>query len=342
MLRLIVATAALLTVGGCGGSGPSLTSSGPRLEASLAATWAAAASARQAAFSSDGKFLATSDVSGAITIRSTRDWKTVQRLHHPGGATALHFGTDNMHLFSAGYDGIVREWDLGRASVVRTFKSAGATMWTIDISPDGKRLATGGEDAIIRVWNLDAPASPVELPGHSRNIWEVRFSPDGKRLASCSFDYSVRLWDAEHYRALKTLAGHRQSCVGLDYSPDGNLLASGGDDSAIRFWRASDGAPLRTIDNGRHVDKLAFSPDGRFIASGGHPHGEVGELWHEVTGGGGEGDAVRIWRAQDSALVANLPHPDDVYWVAFSRDGRWLVTSGEDNRFRLWRLKATS
>lgn len=327
-----------LSLTACSSSDPDPAKSGPRVEAALAAVWPAAGPARQTAFSPDGTLLATSDASGAIDIRSTRDWKLVERLKHPGGATALHFGTDVTHLFSAGYDGTIREWNLARHATIRTFKARGATIWTIDISPDGKRLAAGGEDSIIRVWNIDEPGPPAELRGHTRNIWEVRFSPDGKRLASCSFDYSVRLWDAERFRALKTLAGHQQSCVGLDYSRDGKLLASGGDDSTIRYWRASDGAPLRTVDNGRHVDKLAFSPDGQFIASGGHPHGELGELWHEVTGGGGLGDAVRIWRTKDGALVANLPHPDDVYWVTFSRDGRWLVTSGEDNRFRLWRL----
>ena len=31
--------------------------------------------------------------------------------------------------------------------------------------------------------------------------------------------------------------------------------------------------------------------------------------------------------------------PEDVIWLSFSHDGRWLVTSGEDNRFRLWRLQ---
>jgi len=329
-----------LLVAACGSSDPKLATNGPRVETALAAVWPAAAPARQAVFNFDGGLLATSDASGAITIRSTRDWKTIVQLKHPGGATALHFAKDGKHLFSAGYDGTVHEWDLAQHRIVETLKGSGATVWTIDISPDGKRLATGGEDAVIRIWNLDQPSKPAELRGHTRNIWEVRFSPDGKRLASCSFDYSVRLWDAERERAVKTLPGHKQSCVGLDYSPDGQILASGGDDSTIRFWRASDGMPLRTIENGRHVDKLAFSPNGQWLASGGHPHGEIGELWHQVTGGGGgEGGAVRIWRAKDGALVASLPHPDDVYYVAFSRDGHWLVTSGEDSRFRLWRVQ---
>jgi WD40 repeat protein len=324
---------------GCGSSGPQLSTSGPRIDASLAATWPAAAPARQSAFSRDGSLLATSDASGAITVRRTPDWKVVQQLHQPGGATALHFATDDSHLFSAGYDGTVREWDLARQSVARSFKASGTTIWTIDVSPDGKRLAAAGEDAIIRVWSLDQPAPPMLLRGHTRNIWEVRFSPDGQRIASGSFDDSVRLWDANSGRELKTLKGHTQAVVGLDFSPDGKLLVTGGDDSTIRFWRTSDGAPLKTVDNGRHVDKIAFSPDGRWIASGGHPHGTVGELWHQLTGGGGDGDAVRIWRASDAALVASLPHPDDAYLVEFSRDGRWLVTSGEDNRFRLWRLR---
>ena len=337
--HLILALSLLLTA--CGSSGPEVATNGPHVEAKLAATWPAAAPARQAVFSSDGSLLATVDASGVIAIRSTRDWKVVEQLKHPGGATALHFGIDAMHLFSAGYDGTVREWDLAQHRSVRTFRGSPATLWTLDISPDGKRIAAGGEDAIIRIWNLEQQGKPAELRGHTRNIWEVRFSPDGRRLASCSFDYSVRLWDAEHYHPLKTLAGHKQSCVGLDYSPDGEILASGGDDSTIRLWRAADGAPLKTIDNGRHVDKLAFSPDGQWLASGGHPHGMIGELWHQVTGGGGDGGAVRIWRTSDAALVENLPHPDDVYWVAFSRDGRWLVTSGEDSRFRLWRIHKT-
>jgi WD40 repeat protein len=328
-----------LPIAACGSSGPVATNAGPRITATLASVWPAKGPARQVAFSRDGTLLATSDASGAITVRRTHDWKVVEQLTHPGGAVTLAFGRDRTLLFSGGYDGMVREWDLARRNEARAFKASPVTVWTIDISPDGNQLAAGGEDGVIRIWDLGRPAKPMLLRGHKRNVWQVRFSPDGKRLASGSFDHDARLWDAKTGHALKILSGHRQAVVGLGFSPDGKLLVTGGDDSTLRFWRASDGMPLRTIDNGTHVDMIAFSPDGRWIASGGHPHGTISELWHQVTGGGGQGDAVRIWRAKDAALVAGLPHPEEAYLVEFSRDGRWLVTSGEDNRFRLWRLQ---
>ena len=340
-MRFIPIAAISLSLAACGHPGPTPATSGPRLSASLAASWPTAKAARQAVFSRDGRLAAFSDASGTITVRDPRNWTIVQQLHHPGGATALAFSKNGTRLFSSGYDGTIREWDLAGRSEVRVFKTPSSTIWTIDLSPDGKRLAAAGEDAIIRIWDLDSPGAPAELRGHTRNIWEVRFSPDGKRLASCSFDYSVRLWDAIAAQPLKTLSGHKQSCVGLDYSPDGKLLVSGGDDAMIRYWRGSDGGALRTVDNGHHVDKVAFSRDSKWIATGGHPHGLIGEFWHEITGGGGDGPAVRLWRASDGALVASLPHPDDTYFAAFSPDGSWLVTSGEDNRFRLWRLNET-
>jgi WD40 repeat protein len=338
MFRSMLALAACLAVAGCGSSGPTPSTSGPRLGASLAAAWPADGPARGTAFSADGRLLATSDASGQITVRDTVKWNVIEQLQHPVGATAVAFSSDGSHLFSAGYDGTVREWDLARHALVRTVGGARGTLWTLAVSRDGRHLAAAGEDAVVRVWDLDDTHSPQQLRGHGRNIWTVRFSPDGNRLASGSFDDSVRLWAISTGRQLKQLNGHTAAIVGLAFSPDGTRIATGADDSTIRLWRASDGALLRTIENGRHVDAVAFSPDGKWLVSGGHAHGTVGDLWHQL-GGSGEGDSVRLWRTSDAALVGALPHPDDVIALAFSPDGRWLVTSCEDHKFRLWRLE---
>jgi WD40 repeat protein len=186
---------------------------------------------------------------------------------------------------------------------------------------------------------LDKSGMPTTLRGHERNIWAVQFSPDGKQLASGSFDHTARLWDSATGKPLKTLRGHEQAVVSLAFSPDGKLLATSGDDSTIRLWRMPDGAALRTVNSGNHTYSVAFSPDGKWLISGGRARGTIGTFWHQKTGSGGMTTPVQVRRRSDMAVVAVLPHPDDVMGTAFSLDGRWLVTSGEDNRFRLWALR---
>jgi WD40 repeat protein len=340
ILTRAFALAAVLLLAACGSGSPQPVADGSRLQATKAASFRDVDSpGREAAFSQDGRWLATSSASGLVVLRHMPDLKVVRRLEHPGGATVLAFAPGGGALAAAGYDGAVRLWDVATGRPLRVLKGARGTIWSLDYAPDGSGLAAAGEDAVIRIWNPADGRLVRSLAGHARNIWEVRYSPDGKRLASGSFDATARLWDAATGKALATLSDHEQAVVGLAWSPDGRWLATSGDDSTIRLRRAADGKTVRRLDVGNHAYKLDFSPDSRWLANAGRARSAIGTFWHDLTGAGAGGEAIHLWRVADGALVQVLVAPEDVAHLAFSPDGRWLVTVGDEGVVTLWKLR---
>lgn len=335
--------ALLLAIAGCDSGPPAaIPAQGAEIDAALARRFVHhQGEARDLAFSPDGALLATSGTGERIALVRPQTGAVWRTMVHPEGAPALAVSPDGTMLVSGGYDRAARIWRIADQRPVRVLEGSGGTIWSVDWSPDGSRIATAGEDRLIRIWNAADGALLHILAGHELNIWSVRFSPDSRLLASGSFDHSIRLWDVATGRMVRRLAGHDQAVVGVAFSPDGRLLASGGDDSTVRLWRIGDGARLAALTGGsEHVYAVAFSPDGRWLASGGRARSAAGTFWHQLTGGGAKGPAVRLWRVRDGALQAILEHSDDVTSLEFSPDGRLLATASSDGSNAIWRLAA--
>jgi WD40 repeat protein len=97
------------------------------------------------------------------------------------------------------------------------------------------------------------------------------------------------------------------------FSPDGKRVVTGHRDGTATVWDAGSGEELLTF--GLDVDAFrdgAFSTDGKLLAT--------------ATRGG----AAKVWEAETGREVLTLNHPGGASWVAFSPDGRRLITSGRD------------
>jgi WD40 repeat protein len=72
-----------------------------------------------------------------------------------------------------------------------------SSVYTADVSPDGRLLADGGFAKTVIIWDISDPRQHtelVELPSFPEAIGTVVFSPDGRILA-ISGGSTPTLWD---------------------------------------------------------------------------------------------------------------------------------------------------
>ena len=153
-------------------------------------------------------------------------------------------------------------------------------------------------------------------------INDIAYAPNGRQLAVAT-SIGVWLYGMSTETELNLLSEVPDYVQAIAFSPDGSILASGGylPNGVIRLWDTTTGKLRDTIDVSEDVLTLTFSPDGTMLASsGGWPDYPI-QLWDIAT------------RQLRDTRFDNTGSPNA---LAFSLDGKTLVSGGGDNTVRLW------
>jgi RNA polymerase sigma factor (sigma-70 family) len=224
--------------------------------------------------------------------------------------TAFSPDSTRLALWIPGKETVIRFWDVRTGKEVRSFPETRAG-WPgrLFFTPDGNTLIVAGR----RIVGFDV-ASGKEL---------FAWRPEPSTSNSRKTDAADRAGDEEGriaWRALAvspdgaTVAWIRYGEVfGREKMEDRIVLCEARTGRLIRRWNDS-GKPSR------YFEQLVYSPDGRLVASS---DGEVVHLWEVATG-----KEVRTFRG----------HRGEISSLAFSANGRRLISAGTDSTGLIWDL----
>jgi WD40 repeat protein/transcriptional regulator with XRE-family HTH domain len=154
-------------------------------------------------------------------------------------------------------------------------------------------------------------------------ILTLDLSTDGTLLVTGGTDGAVRLWRIADGKLLWISRGHNHWVFSLSFSPDQTKIISGSPDATLRVWDVKTGEQLNLWRNTEdEVTTLDCSLENILVVGGSAPQAtlidlETGKYLRSFQGHGG------------SRILA----------VAFSPDGRTVLTGSTDHTLKLWEVE---
>ncbi len=289
-----------------------------------------------AAFSRDGRSLASAEANGSLVLWDEELGEIVHRLSgHTGEVLDLAWSPNSRLIASASRDGTVRLWDAFLGQLVHKLLGHRGEVRAVAWDDTGTRVFSGGDDGVVNQWSADNGRLVSSFSGHEGAVHSLEFDPSTEKLVSASEDRTVRIWDVSS-GASNVVRGPEKAVLDAVLSPDGTLVLTGSEDGTSQIYDArGDLASTELRFHAERIETAAFSPNGEKIVSG----DSAGELvvWDALSG-----EPLRRFRArfdeQGEPARRLRAHAGAVTAALFSPDGRFVFSASMDATARRWEV----
>lgn len=262
---------------------------------------------------------------------------------HTEAVYAIAFMPNSSEVLTGSFDRSIRLWDAQNGKEKQLFAgNAGHQnqVLSLSVNPKGSLFVSGGADNAARIWDLTPPPAPPKDKsppkpatsrslGHPNLVDAVSLQPQGTLLATGCHDGQLRIWDVAKGQQLKQIqlraTPPSTAIYSLVWTPDGKSVIAAGLDQRIQVYDPTSGNQIREFKDDRAALPflLASSCGGAAGMYGVAPALRLAGQYHS---------ASKL--LQDKVLVR--AHPDAIFCLALSPDGKLLASAGSDAVIKLW------
>ena len=272
------------------------------------------------AFSSDGKSIASPDVTGSIRVFARNTGDLQFELAGRGAVQSVAFSPDGKMLAVAKRDGWLYLWDLESQKIVRQWRGHEYPPRTLTFSPDGQQLTSCDEKDSVTSWNVEDGQTRWTFSQPDLHPTGLSYDMQGHRVAVGGGLGNVTMLDADTGQILTTISAHTNWLTGVAFHPNSQQIATSSEDRTAKVWNVADGSlAFELVGHDDVVTGVAYSPDGLTI------------------GTSSRDGMVKLWDAKTGEHRMNLlGHSNWVMSLSFASDGQQVASVSIDATACVW------
>ncbi len=318
----------------------------------------------KAALSPDHKQLALASNGGRVKFWSMVDdsSETVYLKGFVGIVTSMDISPDGQKIALGSMDGCLQMLGTQTGIIFYDRQTLGySAIKQVRFSPDGDLLATASKDGNLEVWRVDGGMLlwSTDLFSEASTL---AFSEKGDVVAVGTLEKEIRLFQAANGSLLATIQG-----TAIDFLPEGNAFILGQENGDIAKWGMSTMTPeFLLFRGGGIISAMMLSPNGEFLSvvsmNEQNPGGvrllrtkdgySITSLWAVwgttavayspdsqliATASQNDNDAIQLWMSSNGYWLSRLlGHDEEITSIAFTPDGRRIISASMDGSIRVW------
>ncbi|EXJ93997.1 hypothetical protein A1O1_02390 [Capronia coronata CBS 617.96] len=220
-------------------------------------------------------------------------------------------------------NGLFSLYELPSFSNIHSLSMASSPISTVAVNRTGEWLAFGSsKTGQLLVWEHASESNILKQSSHLDALTTLTYSPDSTRIITGADDGLIKIWDVSSGFHIATFTEHSSAVTASAYSKRGNVLFTSSLDGSVRAWDMLRYRNFRTFTAPTRLSfsSMAVDPSAEVVCAGSHDSFDI-----------------HLWSVQTGALLDQLSgHEGPISTLAFTPDGRYLVSGSWDHTIRVW------